>query len=110
MTIKNQFLALSIAPHVLRQLSKTIGQWNLDKSLPRRYPTLLMCTLTWISVHTPQILDTNSLFEINLDRQLPKDIIPLDVLHSINHKQPHELIIPLLNMAPVDVKLLKNTV
>ena len=53
----------------------------------------------WISVQTPQNIDTNSLFEINLDRQLPKGIILLDVLHSINHKQPQKLIIPILNIA-----------
>ena len=45
-----------------------------------------------------------------MDRQLPKGIIPLDVLHSINYKQPQELIIPLLNIANTDIKLLKNTV
>ena len=45
-----------------------------------------------------------------MDRQLPKGIIPLNVLHSINHKQPQELIIPILNIASTDVKLLKNTV
>ena len=61
-------------------------------------------------MQTPQSLDTNSLFEINLDRQLPKGIIPLDMLHNINHKQPHELIILLLIMAHTDVKLFKNTV
>ena len=33
----------------------------------------------WISVQTPQTLDTNSLFEISLDWQLPNGIIPLDV-------------------------------
>ena len=64
----------------------------------------------WISIQTQQSLDTNSLFEINLDRQLPKGIIPLDVVHNINHKQPQELIIPILNIANTDVKLLKNTV
>ena len=45
-----------------------------------------------------------------MNRQLPKGIIPLDVLHSINHKQPHELIIPIVNIARTDIKLLKNTV
>ena len=32
------------------------------------------------------------------------------MLHNINHKQPCELIIPLLNIAPTDVKLFKITV
>ena len=63
----------------------------------------------WISVQTPQSLETNSLVKINLDRQLLKGIIPLDVLHSINHKQPQELRIPILNIAKTDIKLLKNT-
>ena len=98
-TIKNQFLALSIAPHVLRQLAKTKGQC-----------TLQCRSIMWISVQKPQNLNTNSLFEINLDRQLPKGTIPLDMLHNINHKQPCKLVVPLLNMAHTDVKLLKNTV
>ena len=72
--------------------------------------TLQHRAITWISVQTLQSLDTNSSFEINLDRQLPKSIIPLDVLHNISHKQSHEVIIPLLNMAHTDVKLLKTSV
>ena len=31
-------------------------------------------------------------------------------MHNLNHKQPGELIVPLLNIAQTDVKLLKNTV
>ena len=31
-------------------------------------------------------------------------------MHSINHKQPQELIIPILNIANTEIKLLKNTV
>ena len=66
--------------------------------------------ITWISIQPLQNLDNSSLYEINLDRQLLTSIIPLDMLHNLNHKQPHELMIPLLNMAHTDVKLLKNTV
>ena len=32
------------------------------------------------------------------------------MLHNISHKQPCELVMPLLNTAHTDVKLLKNTV
>ena len=88
-----------MSPHILRQLAKTKGQC-----------TLQCRAIMWISVQTPQSLDTNSLFEIKLDWQLPKVIIPLNVLHNINHKQPHELTIPIINMANTDVKLLKNIV
>ena len=96
--IKNQFLALSIAPHVLGQLARTNGQ------------CILQCrSITWISIQTQQSLDNSNLYEINIDRQLPTGIIPVDVLHNLNHKQPHELMISLLNKAHRDVKLLKNT-
>ena len=50
------------------------------------------------------------MYEINLDRQLPTGIIPLNVIHNQNHKQPSELMLPLLNIAQTDVTLLKNTV
>ena len=37
-------------------------------------------------------------------------MIPLDVLHNINNKQPQELIITSLNVANTDIKLPKKTV
>ena len=48
--------------------------------------------------------------EINLDRQLPEGLIPLDILHNIQHKQPQEMLILLLNVMNSAVKLLKNTI
>ena len=50
------------------------------------------------------------MFEIILDRQLPKRLIPLDVVHNIQHKQPQEMLVPLLNTINSVVKLQKNTV
>ena len=61
-------------------------------------------------MQTPQNLDNNILYEINVDRQLPTGIIPLNIIHNLNHKQSSELIIPLLNIAQTVVKFLKNTV
>ena len=46
----------------------------------------------------------------SLDRQLPNGFISLDVLHSVENRQPQEIIILLLNTVNTDVKLLKNTV
>ena len=97
--IKNKFLALSITPHMLKQLAITKGQYTLQSR-----------SITWISVKTPRNLAINSLFEISLDKQLPNGLIPLDVLHNIKNKQPQELIILLLNRANTDIKLLKNTI
>ena len=55
-------------------------------------------------------LNNNSLYKITLDRKLPSGIIPLDVTHNLNHKQPDELLIPLLNVAHKDVKFPNNTI
>ena len=50
------------------------------------------------------------MFEITLDRQLPKGLIPLDVLHNVQNKQPQEMLVPLLNTVNSVFKLPKNTV
>ena len=99
LTIKNKFLALSITPHTSKQLIIMKGQCALQSR-----------SITWISVKAPQNLQISSLFEIILDRQLPKGLIPLDVLHNVQNKQPQEMLVPLLNMVNSVVKLLKKTV
>ena len=58
----------------------------------------------------PRNRQVNSLLEITLDRQLPKGLIPLDVLHNIQHKQPQEMIIPLINTMNSVVKLPKISI
>ena len=55
----------------------------------------------------PRNIQVNSLLKITLDRQLPKGLIPLDVLHNIQHKQPQEMLIPLINIMNSVVKLPK---
>ena len=67
-------------------------------------------SITWISIKTPRNIQVNSLLEISLDRQLPKGLIPLNILHNIQHKQPQEMLIPLLNIMNSVVKLPKNTI
>ena len=58
----------------------------------------------------PRNIQVNSLLKIILDRQLPKGLIPLDVLHNIQHKQPQEMLILLLNTMDSVVKLPKITI
>ena len=72
---------------VSRHLVKTKGQCALQGR-----------SITWISVKTPRNIQANNFLKIYLDRQLPKGLIPLDVLHNIEHKQPQEMLIPLLNV------------
>ena len=93
LAIKNKFLALSITPQLPKQLVKSKGQCTLQGR-----------SITWISIKAPRNMQVNSVFEINLDRQLSKGLIPLDVLHNIKHKQPQEMLIPLLNIMNSVVK------
>ena len=64
-------------------------------------------SITWISVKAPRNLEINNLFEITLDRQLPKGFIPLDVPHNVKNKQPQEILVPLLNTVNSVVQLPK---
>ena len=98
-SIKGQFLAHSINQHVIQQLAKTKGQCKIQHR-----------SMTWITVKMPKNLNNNSIYEIEFDRKLPSGIIPLDVTHNLNHKQPGKLLIPLLNVTNKDVKLPKNTI
>ena len=99
LTIKNKFLTLSIVSQSPKQLVKTKGQCTLQSR-----------SIAWISIKMPRNIQVNSLLEINLDRQLPKGLIPLDVLHNIQHKQLQEMLIPLLNTMSLVVKLPRNTI
>ena len=72
LTITNKFLALSITSQSPKQSVKTKGQCTLQGR-----------SITWISIKTPRNIQVNNLFKINSDRQLPKGLIPLDILHNI---------------------------
>ena len=69
-------------------------QWSKQLVITKGQCTLQGRLITWISVKTPRNIQVNILLEITLDRQLPKGLIPLDVLHNIQHKQPQEMLIP----------------
>ena len=98
-TIKSQSLALSIAPHIIQQLAKAKGQCHVQHR-----------SIIWITVQMPKNLNNIGLYKFTLDIMLPTGIIPLDVMHNLNHKQPDEHIIPLLYVGHSDVKLPKNTI
>ena len=80
---RGQFLAHSINQHVIKQIAKTKGQYSIQNR-----------SITWITIKTPPNVNSNSIYEIQLDRKLPSGIIPLDIAHSLHHKQPSELLIP----------------
>ena len=58
----------------------------------------------------PEDPDVNNLCELNFDTfQLSEGIIPLDVLHRIDHKTPKHLTIPILNTNNTTSSLSKNS-
>ena len=99
LTSKNKFLALSLTLQSPNQLIKTKGHCILQSR-----------SITWISVKTPRNIQANNLLEVTFNRQLPKGLIPLDVLHSIEHKLSQKMLILLLNVMNTVIKLSKNTI
>ena len=51
--------------------------------------TLLPMSVSVMKIKVPMIPNTRNLYELNFDTfQLPEGVIPLDVLHRIDHKTP----------------------
>ena len=68
-------------------------------------------SISVVAVKTPKIPDTNILYGVNSKFQLPEGIIPLDILHRVDHKMPRELNIHILNTSSNPVPITsKNTV
>ena len=59
---------------------------------------------------TPRSIKANMLLEITSNRQLPKGLIPLDILHNVHHKQLQEILILILNTSTYIVKIPENTI
>ena len=87
----------SINQHVIRQLAKTKGQCGIQNR-----------SITWIMVKTPPNINSNSIHEIKFDRKLSPGLIMLDITHSLDHKHPSELLIPLLKFQVKKLKYLKT--
>ena len=51
-----------------------------------------------VEIKMPTVPNTNNLYQLNFDMfQLPEGVIPLDVLHRMDHKTPKILNIPIMN-------------
>ena len=67
-------------------------------------------SISMAGVKTPEIPDLNNLYELNFyTLQLPEGVIPLNVLHRIDHKTPKNLTIPILNTNNTTCSLTKNS-
>ena len=60
--------------------------------------TLPPMSVSVLSVHMPPLCNTNNIYKLNFNTfQLPEKVIPLNVIHRVDHKTPQNLNIPRLN-------------
>ena len=59
---------------------------------------MLPSSISVIDVMTPEIPEPNNIYELDFNTfQLPERVIPLDMMHCMDHKTPQTLKIPILN-------------
>ena len=98
-TVNGEMMVQAISQTVNSPLLKTKGKVTLPPS-----------SNSIVGIKTPIIQNTNILYELNVDTfQLPKGIIPLDVLHRVDHKTPQSLNIPILNTNNSPCSITKNS-
>ena len=72
--------------------------------------TLPPMSISVVGIKTPTLCNTNNLYELNISTfQLPEGIIPLGVLHRVNHKTPQSLNIPILNASSGSCSITRNS-
>ena len=70
---------------------------------------LLPTSVSVIEIRTPEFPDSNNIYELDFNTfQLLEEIIPLDVMHHIDHKMPRTLKVPILNTNNTICSLAKN--
>ena len=67
-------------------------------------------SISVLEIKMPEVPDTNNLYELNFDTfQLPEGVIPLCILHRIDHKTPKTLNIPIMNTTSTTCGLTKTS-
>ena len=66
----------------------------------KRKNKLLLTSISVIEVRTPEIPDPSNIYELRLQyfSVVLKGVIPLDVMHHVDHKTPKTLKVPILNI------------
>ena len=86
-TINGEMIAEAISQITDNPILKTKGKFTLPPM-----------SVSVVGVKTPTLCNTNNVYEVNFDTfQLPEGVIPLVVLHRVDHKMPQNLNIPILN-------------
>ena len=75
--MKGQMVAQSINTPTMELIIKTKGKIKLNPH-----------TISIISIKTPPDIDINHVYELNHTFPLPSSVIPIDVIHKLDHKIP----------------------
>ena len=87
-TINGEMIAQCVLQATTKPKLKTKGKVTL--------PTMSVCV---VEIKMPMVCNTNNLYELNFDIfQLLEGVIPLDVLHRMDHNTPKTLNIPIMNV------------
>ena len=71
---------------------------------------LLSYSISVIEVRTPEIPEPSNIYKLDFSTfLLPKGVIPLDVMHCMDHKTPKTLKVPILNTNTTISSLGKNS-
>ena len=86
-TVNGEMIAEAISQVTDNPIIKTKGKITLPP-----------VSVSIINVKMPPLCNTNNIYKLNLSTfQLPEGVIPLDVIHTVDHKAPQNLNIPILN-------------
>ena len=87
-TINDKMIAQAISQTIINPIIKTKGKITLHP-----------LSISVIAIKTPILHNTNNLYELNFDTfELPGSVVPLDVVHRVDHNIPQILNIPILNV------------
>ena len=98
LSVNGQMLAQSIPTPTMEAIIKNKGKVKLGPHLVRV-----------ISIKTPPNININQIYKTSHKFSLPNSVMPVDVVHKIHNKVPHELNIPIFNTNNHVANITKNT-
>ena len=81
---------------IAQAISQTINSPILRKKGKITLPSM---SVSIVAIKTPTLHNTNNLYELNFNTfELPEGVIPLDIVHRVDHRTPQSLNIPIPNV------------
>ena len=76
-------------------VAQAISQTIINPIIKMKGKITLPPSISVIAIKTPMLHNTNNLYELNFDTfELPECVVPLDIVHGVDHKTPQSLVFP----------------